>query len=75
MHFLEYQPPIGSLGTLDDYKQIPPEQLVAIKKEVYEEIIAKHGKSTATKQKKSFPNTTFPAGKEACQPKKLTFTR
>ena len=43
IHFLEYQPPIGSLGTLDDYKQIPPEQLVAIKKEVYEEIIAKHG--------------------------------
>jgi heat shock protein HtpX len=43
IHFLEYQPPIGSLGTLDDYKQIPPEQLVALKKEVYEEIIAKHG--------------------------------
>jgi len=43
IHFLEYQPPIGSLGTLDDYKQIPPEQLVAIKKEVYDEIIAKHG--------------------------------
>jgi heat shock protein HtpX len=43
IHFLEYQPPVGSLGTLDDYKQIPPEQLVALKKEVYEEIIAKHG--------------------------------
>jgi len=43
IHFLEYQPPIGSLGTLDDYKQIPPEQLVAIKKEIYDEIIAKHG--------------------------------
>jgi heat shock protein HtpX len=43
IHFLEYQPPIGSLGTLDDYKQIPPEQLAALKKEVYEEIIAKHG--------------------------------
>jgi len=43
IHFLEYQPPIGSLGTLDDYKQIAPEQLVALKKEVYEEIIAKHG--------------------------------
>ena len=41
--FLEYQPPIGSLGTLDDYKQIPPEQLAAIKREVYDEIVAKHG--------------------------------
>ena len=40
---MEYKPPIGSLGTLDDYKQIPPEQLVAIKNEVYEEIKAKHG--------------------------------
>jgi heat shock protein HtpX len=43
IHFLEYQPPVGSLGTLDDYKQISPEQLAALKKEVYEEIIAKHG--------------------------------
>ena len=43
IHFLEYQPPVGSLGTLDDYKQVSPEQLVAIKKEVYDEIIAKHG--------------------------------
>jgi heat shock protein HtpX len=43
IHFLEYQPSIGSLGTLDDYKQIPPEQLVALKKEVYEEIVSKHG--------------------------------
>jgi heat shock protein HtpX len=42
IHFLEYQPPIGSLGTLDDYKQIPPEKLATLKKEVYEEIIAKH---------------------------------
>ncbi len=23
IHFLEYKPPIGSLGTIDDYKQIP----------------------------------------------------
>jgi heat shock protein HtpX len=43
IHFLEYQPPVGSLGTLDDYKQIPPEQLAALKKEVYDEIIAKRG--------------------------------
>jgi heat shock protein HtpX len=32
IHFLEYQPPVGSLGTLDDYKQISPEQLAALKK-------------------------------------------
>jgi len=43
IHFLEYQPPIGSLGTLDDYKQIPPEQLATLKKEIYDEIIAKQG--------------------------------
>ncbi len=43
IHFLEYKPPIGSLGTLDDYKQIPPEQLAAIKNEVYQEIMVKHG--------------------------------
>ena len=48
IHFLEYKPPIGSLGTLDDYKQIPPEQLAAIKNEVYEEIIAKHGEIDCT---------------------------
>ena len=54
IHFLEYQPPIGSLGTLDDYKQIPPEQLVAIKKEVYEEIIAKHGEIDCNEAEKVF---------------------
>jgi len=43
IHFLEYQPPIGSLGTFEDYKQIPPEQLATLKKEIYDEIIAKHG--------------------------------
>ena len=54
IHFLEYQPPIGSLGTLDDYKQIPPEQLVAIKKEVYEEIIAKRGEIDCNEAEKVF---------------------
>jgi heat shock protein HtpX len=43
IHFLEYQPPVGSLGTLDDYKQVPPQQLMTLKKEVYDEIIAKRG--------------------------------
>lgn len=54
IHFLEYQPPIGSLGTLDDYKQIPPEQLVVLKKEVYEEIIAKHGAIDCQEAEKIF---------------------
>jgi heat shock protein HtpX len=54
IHFLEYQPPVGSLGTLDDYKQIPPEQLVALKKEVYEEIIAKHGAIDCQEAEKIF---------------------
>jgi heat shock protein HtpX len=54
IHFLEYQPPIGSLGTLDDYKQIPPDQLVALKKEVYEEIIAKHGAIDCQEAEKIF---------------------
>jgi heat shock protein HtpX len=54
IHFLEYQPPIGSLGTFDDYKQIPPKQLVALKKEVYEEIIAKHGAIDCQEAEKIF---------------------
>ncbi len=54
IHFLEYQPPIGSLGTLDDYKQIPPEKLATLKKEVYEEIIAKHGAIDCQEAEKIF---------------------
>jgi heat shock protein HtpX len=54
IHFLEYQPPIGSLGTLDDYKQISPEQLAALKKEVYEEIISKHGAIDCQEAEKIF---------------------
>jgi heat shock protein HtpX len=54
INFLEYEPPIGSLGTLDDYKQILPKQLVALKKEVYEEIIAKHGAIDCQEAEKIF---------------------
>jgi heat shock protein HtpX len=54
LHFLEYKPPIGSLGTIDDYKQIPPEQLVAIKNEIYQEIIAKHGEIDCNEAEKVF---------------------
>ena len=54
IHFLQYQPPISSLGTIDDYKQIPPEQLVAIKKEVYEEIVSKRGEIDCTEAESIF---------------------
>jgi heat shock protein HtpX len=54
IQFLEYQPPVGSLGTLDDYKQIPPEQLVELKKEVYDEIISKHGAINCQEAEKIF---------------------
>jgi heat shock protein HtpX len=54
IQFLEYQPPVGSLGTLDDYKQIPPEQLATLKKEVYKEIIAKHGAIDCQEAEKIF---------------------
>ncbi len=52
--FLEYQPPIGSLGTIDDYKQIPPEQLVTLKNEIYEEIISEHGTIDCPEAEKIF---------------------
>jgi heat shock protein HtpX len=54
IHFLEYHPPIDALGTIDDLKQTPPAQLAAIKKEVYEEIIAKHGEINCTEAQKVF---------------------
>jgi heat shock protein HtpX len=54
IHFLEYHPPIDALGTIDDLKQTPPEQLAAIKKEVYEEIIAKRGEIDCTEAQKVF---------------------
>ncbi|MCW4019544.1 MAG: M56 family metallopeptidase [Candidatus Bathyarchaeota archaeon] len=43
IHFLEYHLPVGAFRTLDDFKQTPPAQLAAIKREVYEEIIAERG--------------------------------
>lgn len=54
IHFLEYHLPLGSLGTLDDLKQTPPEQLASIKREVYEEILKKHGEIDCIEAKKVF---------------------
>ncbi len=42
------------MGTLDDLKQTPPEQLAAIKKEVYDEILAKKGAIDCTQAEKVF---------------------
>ncbi len=54
IHFLEYHLPVGTLGAIDDLKQTPPEQLAAIKKEVYEEILAKQGVIDCTQAEKVF---------------------
>jgi heat shock protein HtpX len=54
IHFLEYHLPVGALGTLDDLKQTPPEQLAAIKKEVYDEILAKRGEIDCNEAEKVF---------------------
>ena len=54
IHLLKYQPPIGSLGTIDDYKQIPPEQLAAIKKEIYQKIEANRGEIDCQEADKIF---------------------
>ncbi len=54
LHFLEYHLPAGALGTLDDLKQTPPEQLAAVKKEVYEEILAKRGEIDCNEAERVF---------------------
>jgi len=54
IHFLEYHLPVGALGTLDDLKQTPPEQLAAIKKEIYEEILQKHGEIDCSQAERVF---------------------
>jgi heat shock protein HtpX len=54
IHFVEYHLPVGGLETLDDLKQTPPEQLAAIKKEVYNEILTKQGEIHCTEASKVF---------------------
>ncbi len=54
IHFLEYHLPIGGFRTLDDFKQLPPEQLAAIKREVYEEILHKQGEIDCTEAGRVF---------------------
>ncbi len=59
IHFAEYRPPIGALGTLDELKQMPREQLVALKKEIYDEIIAKRGEIDCAEAEKVFNKYNF----------------
>jgi heat shock protein HtpX len=54
IHFLEYHLPVGTLGTLDDLKATSPQQLAAIKREVYEEILSKHGEIDCAQAEKVF---------------------
>jgi heat shock protein HtpX len=54
IHFLEYRLPVNQLGTIDDLKQTPPEQLAEIKKEVYDEILSKRGVIDCSEAEKVF---------------------
>jgi heat shock protein HtpX len=54
LHFLEYQMPVGKLGPIDDFHTTSPEQLAAIKKEVYEQILAKQGDIDCTQAEHVF---------------------
>ncbi len=58
IHFLEYRIPAGVLGAIDDFKQAP-EQIVAIKNEIYQEIIAKQGAIDCEQAQKVFSKYNF----------------
>ncbi|MFB3890032.1 MAG: M48 family metallopeptidase [Candidatus Bathyarchaeia archaeon] len=71
IHFLEYHLPVKDLAALEDLKQTPPEQLAAIKKEVYEEIIAKQGSIDCQEAHKVFSKYDVPCQKESLLAKKI----
>ena len=71
IHFLEYHLPVGTLGTLDDFKQTPPEQLAAIKKEVYEEILAKRGEIDCQEAEKVFAKYNVSCKQDSLTAKKV----
>jgi heat shock protein HtpX len=65
IHFLEYHLPIGAH---DDFKQIySRDQLVAIKKEVYDEVLAKRGEIDCEAAQKVFAKHGI-----TCQPENLS---
>lgn len=65
IHFLEYHLPLGENG--DFGKTYPPEQLLKIKKEVYDEIIAKKGEIDCEAASKIFSKYGV-----SCQQENLT---
>lgn len=71
IHFLEYHFPVGELRTLDDFKQMPPEQLAKIKKEIYEKIIAKQGAIDCSEAEKVFNKYNVSCREGALSAKKI----
>jgi len=69
IHFLDYHLPLMENGELG--KVYPPEQLVAIKKEIYDEIIAKHGEIDCEEAQKIFEKHGIPSQLENLISKKV----
>ncbi len=65
IHFLEYHLPLMENGEFN--KGYPPEQMAKIKKEVYDEIIAKHGEIDCAEAQKVFEKYGV-----SCQTENLT---
>ena len=72
IHLLEYYLPVSEKN--DFNKIYTRETLIAIKKEIYEEIIAKNGQVDAGSAQKSFSSTVCPVNCANLKAKKLTFT-
>ena len=66
IHFLEYRLPAGVLEAIEDFKQ-SPQQLVAIKNEVYQEILAQNGAIDCAQAQKVFTKYNI-----SCNPENLT---
>jgi heat shock protein HtpX len=69
IHFLEYHLPLMENGEFS--KGYPPEQLAKIKKEVYDEIIAKHGEIDNAEAQKIFEKYGVPCQIENLSSKKV----
>jgi heat shock protein HtpX len=69
IHFLEYHFPLMENGEFS--KGYPPEQLVKIKKEVYDEILAKHGEIDSESAQKVFQKYGIPIQSENLTSKKV----
>ena len=69
IHFLEYHLPLKENG--DFSKGYPPEQLLKIKKEIYEEILAKHGEIDCQEAQGIFEKHGVPCQRENLSSKKV----